>query len=88
MNKSPLGSGAIQKLNELAAKVGAVIANSPAADLERNSRQYFISQLAKQGLVTREEFDAQRALLEKTRAKLRDLEIALEALEASQAEPR
>ena len=85
MNKSPLGTDAIQKLNDLAAKVGAVIANSPAADLERNARQHFISQLAKQGLVTREEFDGQRALLERTRAKLVELEARLQALQAERS---
>lgn len=40
-----------------------------------------MSQLAKQGLVTREEFDAQRALLQKTREKLNALEAKIAALE-------
>jgi BMFP domain-containing protein YqiC len=84
MNKSPLGADTIQKLNDLASKVGEAIANSPAADLERNARQHFIAQLAKQGLVTREEFDSQRALLERTRAKLAELETRLQALQAEQ----
>lgn len=65
------------KITGLAQRVGEAIAASPAGELEKNARQHFISQLAKQGLVTREEFDAQRALLEKTRAKLYELEAAL-----------
>jgi BMFP domain-containing protein YqiC len=41
--------------------------------------------LAKQGLVTREEFDAQRALLKKTRVKLQALEDKIAALEHKSA---
>ena len=40
------------------------------------------SALSRMNLVTREEFDAQTALLARTRAKLESLERALEALEA------
>jgi ubiquinone biosynthesis accessory factor UbiK len=75
---------ALDKLTELAKRVGETIAASPAGDLERNARQHVISQLAKQGLVTREEFDAQRALLDKTRAKLSALEAKIAALEHKQ----
>ncbi len=74
----------LDKLTALAQRVGEAIAASPAAGLEKNARQHFISQLAKQGLVTREEFDAQRALLEKTRAKLAALEAKINQLENSQ----
>ena len=65
-----------------AAKVDAAIKASPVSDLERNARQHFVSQLARQGLVTREEFEIQTALLEKTRAKLKVLEIRIAELEA------
>ncbi len=75
----------IDKLTNLAQRVGEAIAASPAGELEKNARQHFISQLAKQGLVTREEFDAQRALLEKTRAKLEALEEKIAALENKRA---
>jgi ubiquinone biosynthesis accessory factor UbiK len=73
---------AIDKLTALAQRVGEVIAASPAGDIEKNARQHFISQLAKQGLVTRESFDAERALLERTRQKLALLEQRIAALEA------
>ena len=49
------------KLTSLAQRVGEAIAASPAGELEKNARQHFVSQLAKQGLVTREEFDARVA---------------------------
>lgn len=80
MNKT---SAAIDALTQLAAKVDEVIKGSPASDLERNARQHFISLLAKQGLVTREEFEVQSMLLEKARARLRELEARVAALESA-----
>ena len=79
MSKIPT---ALEALTKLAAKVDAVIKASPAAELEKNARQQFVSQLAKQGLVTREEFEIQTALLEKTRDKLKVLETRIAAFEA------
>ncbi len=75
-------SSALDALTQFAAKVDAAIKASPAADLEKNARQHFVSQLAKQGLVTREEYEIQTALLEKTRAKLKALEARIAELEA------
>ncbi|MCE2989533.1 MAG: accessory factor UbiK family protein [Burkholderiales bacterium] len=77
---------ALDKLTQLAQRVGEAIAASPAGELEKNARQHFIAQLAKQGLVTREEFDAERASLARTRAKLEALEAKLAALEQAQAQ--
>lgn len=79
MSKIPT---ALEALTQLAAKVDAVIKASPAAELEKNARQHFVSQLAKQGLVTREEFEIQTALLEKTRDKLKVLETRMATFEA------
>ena len=75
----------LDKLSALVQRVGEAVAASPAGELEKNARQHFISQLAKQGLVTREEFDAQRALLEKTRSKLQALERKITTLENKSA---
>ena len=77
----------LDKLTALAQKVGEAIAASPAGALEKNARQHFISQLAKQGLVTREEFDTVRALLEKTRAKLAALDAKITQLETRESHP-
>lgn len=84
-SKNPVtkASAALDALNQLAAKLDAVIKNSPVSDLEKNARQHFISQLAKHGLVTREEFDTQVALLERARAKLKELEIKIVNLESA-----
>ena len=68
-------------LNQLAARLDSVIKNSPVSELEKNARQHFISQLAKHGLVTREEYEVQVALLEKARAKLTELENKIAQLE-------
>lgn len=74
----------LDKLTALAQRVGEAIAASPAGALEKNARQHFISQLANQGLVTREEFDGQRQLLEKTRLKFAALEAKITELESRQ----
>ncbi len=87
-------SSALDALSKLAAKVDAAIQSSPAADFEKNARQHFVSQLARQGLVTREDFEIQTALLEKTRVKLNalearfvELEVALEAALEAKRQP-
>lgn len=43
-------------------------------DLRANFRDILQNQLAKLDLVTREEFDVQKKMLERTRAKLEELE--------------
>ena len=50
-------------------------------DLENNFRGVLRSSLAKLDLVTREEFEVQEAVLEKTRAKLEALEARLKEME-------
>ena len=75
-------SAALDALNQLAAKIDSVIKNSPVSELEKNARQHFISALAKQGLVTREEYEVQVVLLERARAKLKELETKIALLEA------
>ena len=52
------------------------------SDFERNARVALQSVLTKMDLVTREDFDIQSRLLERTREKLDSLEKRLEALEA------
>jgi len=50
-------------------------------DIEKNIRTLLQSAFAKMDLVTREEFDVQTAVLERTRAKLEALEKQVAALE-------
>lgn len=76
-------SSALEALTQLAAKVDAAIQASPASGVERNARQHFVSLLARQGLVTREEYEIQTALLEKTRTRLNALETRITELESA-----
>lgn len=79
---------ALDVLAELAGKLDEAIRQSPAADLERNLKAQLVGELARRGLVTREEYDLQVALLEKTRAKLAELETKIAELEARAAAKR
>ena len=58
-----------------------ILARSPAADLEKNLRALIASAFSRLDLVTREEFDVQREVLARTRAKLQELEAKLDELE-------
>ena len=57
------------------------------ADLEQNFKATLQAGLAKLDLVTREEFDAQRAVLLRTREKVEALERAVAAMEARAGDP-
>ena len=50
-------------------------------DIENNIRSLLQSTLTKMNLVTREEFDVQSAVLQRTREKLEELEKQLEQLQ-------
>jgi len=54
-------------------------------DLEANFRAVLRSSLGKLDLVTRDEFDTQTRVLERTRARLAQLEARLQALEGTPA---
>lgn len=54
-------------------------------DLETNFRAVLRSSLGKLDLVTRDEFDTQTRVLERTRARLAELEARLETLESASA---
>jgi len=55
-------------------------------DLEANFRSVLRGSLGKLDLVTRDEFDTQVKVLERTRSKLEALELKVQALEAQAAE--
>lgn len=71
-------------VNGLLGKIDEVIANSPAKDVEKNIRALLTQGFARLDLVTREEFEIQAQLLERTRQKLDALEARIAALEAQQ----
>ena len=68
--------------DDLAAKIGQAIENSPAKDIEKNVRAMLSSGLARLDLVPRSEFDVQAQVLLKTREKLEALDKRLAELEA------
>ena len=68
-------------LEDFGAKMSALLANSPAKDIEKNAKAMMSGVFAKLDLVTREEFDVQAEVLARTRAKFKDLEARVDALE-------
>jgi ubiquinone biosynthesis accessory factor UbiK len=72
-------------LDELARRLAASVPEPVRAfgrDLEGNFKAVLQAQLAKLDLVTRQDFDVQAAILERTQAKLTALEARLKDLEA------
>jgi BMFP domain-containing protein YqiC len=74
--------------DEINERMRAVLAQSPAADIEKNMRAMLSSLFGRLDLVTREEFDVQREVLARTRQKLTELEARVAALESRSNEPR
>ena len=72
---------------DLGARLNAIIAASPAADIEKNARALLASGFAKLDLVSREEFDIQSQVLQRTREKLKALEARLDRLESPPDQP-
>jgi len=69
---------------EIDRKMKDILARGPAADLEKNLRALLASAFGRLDLVTREEFDVQREVLARTRARLQELEAKLAELEGMQ----
>jgi ubiquinone biosynthesis accessory factor UbiK len=70
-------------LDEISKKINELLANTPAADVQKNLRALLQANFAKLDLVTREEFDVQRSVLLRAREKIAQLEERLAALERS-----
>lgn len=68
-------------LDDISARIAEVLASSPAKDLEKNVRASLSVFFTKLDLVTREEFDIQAKVLERTREKLTRMEAQLAELE-------
>jgi BMFP domain-containing protein YqiC len=74
-----------KNLEEVGAKLSALLANSPVKDIEKNAKAVMSGMFAKLDLVTREEFDVQAQVLARTRAKLKELEARVDALEKARS---
>jgi BMFP domain-containing protein YqiC len=68
--------------DEINAKISEVIAASPAKDIEKNMKAMMMAMFSKMDLVTRDEFDVQVQVLQKTREKVDALEAKLLQQEA------
>lgn len=73
-------------INDLVSKLGEVMKQSPAKDIEQNLKAGVTSMLGKLDMVSREEFDVQTEVLTRTRAKLAQLEARLTELEKQQSQ--
>jgi BMFP domain-containing protein YqiC len=68
-------------LDQLAQQIGGLFNTQPISEeVQRNLRALIQSTLSRMDVVTRDEFDAQAAVLAQTRAKLDLLEIQLNEL--------
>jgi len=72
---------------ELSGKLSELLAQSPAKDIEKNLRALQASFFTKLDLVTREEFDVQARLLERSRELISALEARVAELEAKATKP-
>lgn len=72
-------------LEDIGAKMSALLANSPAKDIEKNAKAVMSGLFSKLDLVTREEFDIQAQVLARTREKLKALEARVDALEKARS---
>jgi len=72
-------------LEDFGAKMSALLANTPARDIEKNAKAMLSGLLGKLDLVTREEFDIQAQVLARTREKLKELEARIEAIEKARS---
>lgn len=67
--------------SQLQQNISDLIANSPAADLEKNIKAFMGQTFNRMDLLTRDEFDTQVALLERALARVTALEQRVQELE-------
>ena len=67
--------------DDLSLRIKELLQQSPAKDLDKNLRALMSGTFAKMNLVTREEFDIQKAVLSRAREKIAELERRLVGLE-------
>jgi BMFP domain-containing protein YqiC len=70
-------------LDQIGARLSEVLATSPARDVEKNVRALLAAFFERFDLVTREDFEAQKRVLERARARIAGLERRLAELEAA-----
>jgi BMFP domain-containing protein YqiC len=68
-------------LNKIASQISQLIPEQASQDLQNNIQQVLARQLNKLDVVSRDDFDAQQAVLLRTREKLEALEVQVAELE-------
>ncbi len=68
-------------LDELTAQIKAVLAGNPGDDLQKNLRATLTAGLSRMDVVTRQEFDIQRDMLNALRTQIDELVAKVETLE-------
>jgi BMFP domain-containing protein YqiC len=66
---------------DLNARINEALRNSPAADIEKNVKALLAAWFDRLDLVSREDFEVQKKLLERAQAKLAELETRLAQIE-------
>ena len=74
-------------LQDLQDRVGALLRNSPAADVERNLKAVLAQSFQRMELVTRDELDAFAQVLGALRARIDALEATIARLESDSRPP-
>lgn len=74
-------------LKDAQSKIGDLLRQSPAKDVERNVRAMLAQGFSKLDIVTREDFDTQAQVLARTRQRLEELERRVARLEQRGDEP-
>lgn len=67
-------------LEDIQRRVDTVLGTAPVADVRKNLRAMIAQQFDRMELVTRQELDAQKRIVERARAKLEELEKKLAEL--------
>ena len=73
-------------IDEIGARLSEVLAKSPARDVEKNLRALLASFFERFDLVTRDDFEVQKRVLERAHARIAELERRLGELEASETQ--
>lgn len=68
---------------DLQRNISEMIAKSPAGDIERNVRSMMTQTFSRMDLITREEFDIQKELLERLMQRVAALELRIQTLEGA-----
>ena len=72
---------------DINARIAEVIARSPAKDIEKNMKAMMTAMFTRLDLVTRQEFDVQAQVLQRTREKLEALEARFAEMDSTRTPP-